>query len=204
MPSRKPEQKKKIILAISGASGAMYAVRLLRVLAEKEYQVYLSISKSASVVLQHELKISIDLNHFLIDHLLGRPAPHVGYYHYDDISAPIASGSFPIDGMVIVPCSMSTLAGVASGLGTTLILRAAEVTLKERRPLILVPRETPLGIIDMENMLRAARAGACILPAMPAFYHNPATIDDMVSFVVGKVLDQLHIEHDGSRWGEGA
>jgi 4-hydroxy-3-polyprenylbenzoate decarboxylase len=99
---------------------------------------------------------------------------------------------------------MSTLAGVASGLGTNLILRAAQVTLKERRPLVLIPRETPLGVIEIENMLRAARAGACILPAAPAFYHNPHTVDDLVDYVVVKALNQLHIEVGRNRWGEGA
>jgi 4-hydroxy-3-polyprenylbenzoate decarboxylase len=107
--------------------------------------------------------------------------------------------------MVIIPCSMSTLAGVASGLGNNLILRAADVTLKERRPLILVPRETPIGTIALENMLKAARAGACVLPAMPAFYQGPKSVDDMVDFVVGKVLNQLGVKHDlFGRWEGGA
>ncbi|RJP14339.1 MAG: UbiX family flavin prenyltransferase [Candidatus Abyssobacteria bacterium SURF_5] len=198
------DQTKRFTVAISGASGALYAVRLLQALIEREHKVYLTISKPASLVLQHELKLAVDLSHFSVERLVGRAAPHVSYYHYEDVSAPIASGSFPIDAMVVVPCSMSTLAGVASGLGTNLILRAAEVTLKERRPLVLVPRETPLGIIEIENMLRASRAGACILPAAPAFYHDPRDIDDMVGFVVGKVLNQLGAGDHRFGWGKGA
>lgn len=194
----------RITVAISGASGAAYAVRLLHVLLEKQVKTHLTISKPAALVLKQELKLDIDLHHFSVEHLLGRNSSLVSYYHYEDISAPIASGTVPVDAMVVIPCSMSTLAGIAAGLGTNLILRAAEVTLKERRPLILVPRETPVGVIELENMLRAARAGACILPASPAFYHNPQTINDMVDFLVGKVLNQLGIEHDFFRWGKGA
>jgi 4-hydroxy-3-polyprenylbenzoate decarboxylase len=197
-------QAKRITVAISGASGAAYAVRLLDALVERELKVYLTISQPATLVLRQEMNLAIDLSHFSPSQLIKRAAPHVSYYHYDDISAPMASGSFPIDAMVIIPCSMSTLAGVASGLGTNLILRAAQVTLKERRPLVLVPRETPLGIIELENMLKAARAGACILPAAPAFYHNPQTIQDMVDFLVVKVLNQLGIEDARHRWGTSA
>jgi len=197
-------QSQRITLAISGASGVAYGMRLLQALVEKQCKVYLTISKSAAMVFQHEMKFNVDLHHFSVEHLLGRPAPLVSYYHYEDISAPIASGTCSVDAMVIMPCSMSTLAGVASGLAHNLILRAAEVTLKERRPLILVPRETPLGVIEIENMLRAARAGACIMPASPAFYHSPQTIADVIDFLVGKVLNQLGIEHDFFRWGKDA
>ncbi|RJP66782.1 MAG: UbiX family flavin prenyltransferase [Candidatus Abyssobacteria bacterium SURF_17] len=185
-----------IIVAISGASGAPYAVRLLQILVEKQCKVHLTISRSAALVLNHEMDIKVDLRKFSAKSLIGKATKQISYHYYDDITAPIASGTFPVDAMVIIPCSMSTLAGVASGLGTNLILRAAEVTLKERRPLILVPRETPLGVIEIENMLRAARAGACILPAMPAFYQGPKTLNDMVDFVVGKVLNQLRIPHE--------
>ena len=117
-------------------------------------------------------------------------------YRVDDIAAPPSSGSFRTRGMVIVPCSMKTLAGVASGYSDDLILRAAEVTLKERRPLVLVPRETPLTVINIENMLRAANAGAVILPAIPGFYTRPRTIEDLVDHLVGKILDALAMEHD--------
>ena len=198
------EPPKRITIAISGASGAAYAVRLLEALIERECKVYLTISRPASLVLQHELGLAVDLNHFSVAQLTKLEAPRVSYYHYDDISAPIASGSFPVDAMIVVPCSMSTLAGVAAGLGTNLILRAAQVTLKERRPLILVPRETPLGLIELENMRKAARAGACILPAAPAFYHNPKTLDDIIDFMVVKALSQLGIEVGRTRWGAGA
>jgi 4-hydroxy-3-polyprenylbenzoate decarboxylase len=200
----KTRTQKIVTVAISGASGGAYAIRLLHALVEKQCKIYLSISKSAALVLQHEMKFDVDLHHFSVERLLGRPAPLISYYHYEDISAPIASGTCPVDAMVIIPCSMSTLAGVASGLANTLILRAAEVTLKEKRPLILVPRETPLGIIELENMLRAAKAGACILPAAPALYHNPQTINDLLDFVVGKVLTQLGFEHDFFHWGKEA
>lgn len=117
-------------------------------------------------------------------------------YRVDDIAAPPSSGSFRTRGMVIVPCSMKTLAGVASGYSDDLILRAAEVTLKERRPLVLVPRETPLTVINIENMLRAASAGAVILPAIPGFYTRPRTIEDLVDHLVGKILDALGMEHN--------
>ena len=194
---------KRITVAISGASGAPYAVRLIQVLVEKKCKVHLTISRPAVMVLRHEMDISIDLRNFSLKSLIGKTSNLVTYHHCEDITASIASGTFPIDAMVVIPCSMSTLAGVASGIANNLILRAAEVTLKERRPLILVPRETPLGVIEIENMLRAAKAGACILPAMPAFYQGPKTVNDMVGFVVGKVLNQLRIKHElFSRWGD--
>jgi len=187
---------KKIIVAISGASGAPYAIRLVQVLTDQGCRVHLTISEAAALVLKHETDIAINLKRFSAETLIGKKTKHISYHYYNDITAPIASGTFPVDAMVIIPCSMSTLAGVAGGLGNNLILRAADVTLKERRLLILVPRETPVGTIALENMLKAARAGACILPAMPAFYQGPNTVDDMVDFVVGKVLNQLGVQHN--------
>ncbi len=187
---------KKFVVALTGASGAPYGVRLLQALIEENCHVHLTISKAAATVLKHEMDIDVDLRDFSPEPIIGRQAEQIRYHHYDDISAPIASGTFPIDAMVIIPCSMSTLAGVASGLGNNLILRAADVTLKEGRKLVLVPRETPVGTIALENMVRVSRAGGCILPAMPGFYQGPQTVADMIDFVVGKVLDQLQVRHD--------
>lgn len=186
---------KRITVAISGASGAPYAVRLLEALINAECAIHLTISRPAALVLNHEMNLRVDLENFSPEMLIGEPTDRIHYHHYDDISAPIASGSFPTDAMVIVPCSMSTLAGVAAGLGNNLILRAADVALKEGRPLVLVPRETPLSTIALENMARLSRAGACILPAMPAFYYGPKEVRDMVDFVVGKILNQLGVRH---------
>ncbi len=193
---------KRITVAISGASGAPYAVRLLQVLVDKGCRVHLTISEPAALVLKHEMDIVVDLERFSAESLIGRKTKRISYHHCNDISAPIASGTFPVDAMVIIPCSMSTLAGVAAGLGNNLILRAADVTLKEKRPLILVPRETPVGMIALENMLKVARAGACVLPAMPAFYQGPKKVDDMIDFIVEKVLNQLGVRHElFPNWG---
>lgn len=194
---------KEVIVAITGASGTQYAIKLIQTLVDSACRVHLTISDAGARVLKHEMGIDINLQDFSPAALTCRTTTQINYYHHDDISAPLASGTFPIDAMVIIPCSMSTLAAVASGLGTNLILRAADVSLKENRKLVLVPRETPLGTIALENMLRAARAGACVLPAMPAFYHGPKNIDDMVDFIVGKVLDQLGVQHKlFPRWGD--
>ncbi|NQU08298.1 MAG: UbiX family flavin prenyltransferase [Candidatus Abyssubacteria bacterium] len=194
---------KEVIVAITGASGAQYAIKLIQTLVDSACRVHLTISVAGARVLKHEMGIDMNLQDFSPAALTCRTTTQINYYPNDDISAPLASGTFPIDSMVIIPCSMSTLAAVASGLGTNLILRAADVSLKENRKLVLVPRETPLGTIALENMLRASRAGACVLPAMPAFYHGPKKIDDMVDFIVGKVLDQLGVQHKlFPRWGD--
>lgn len=175
----------RLIVAITGASGTVYAKRLLEVLREKKVETHLIVSKAAEKVIEHELGMK--------KKDLEKLACHV--YGVDDLCAPFMSGSFQTDGMIIVPCSMKTLAGIASGYADNLILRAADVTLKEGRRLIVVPRETPLSSIHLRNMLSLARLGVAVVPAMPAFYHKPKKIDDLVDFVVGKVLDCLGVEH---------
>jgi len=182
----------RLIVAVTGASGIIYGKRLLEVLKEKKVETHLIVSGSAEVVAESEIggtRFLKDLAHSV--------------YEPGDLSAPISSGSFKVDGMVIAPASMKTIAAIASGYCDNLITRAADVQLKERRPLILVPRETPLHAIHLENMARLSRLGATVLPAMPGFYHEPKTVDDLVNFVVGKVLDQLGVDHGlYRRWGE--
>jgi 4-hydroxy-3-polyprenylbenzoate decarboxylase len=186
-------EAKRIILAVSGASGSLYAASLIRGLVDREdVELHVIISDAAKKVLALETDLAPgDLTRGATVHAA------------DDISAPPASGSWRHDGMIICPCSMATLSAVATGFGHNLIHRAADVTLKERGKLILVPRETPLSAIHLQNMLTATRAGAVILPACPGFYHRPATIADLTDQVAGKVLDQLDIPHAlFRRWGE--
>jgi len=181
----------KLTIAITGASGVIYGKRLLEELHNKKVETHLVISQAAKKIIKIELETS--------EKTLEKLANHV--YEIDDWSSPIVSGSFIMDGMVIVPCSMKTLAGIASGFAENVILRAADVALKEQRKLILVPRETPLNIIHLRNMLDLAKQGVIIVPSMPAYYHKPKNIDDLVDFVVGRILDVLGIEHDlYQRW----
>lgn len=186
-------EAKRIILAVSGASGSLYAASLIQGLINRDdVDLHVIISDAARKVLAVETDLKPDA-------LTRGATVHVP----DDIAAPPASGSWKHDGMIICPCSMASLSAVATGFGHTLIHRAADVTLKERRKLILVPRETPLSAIHLQNMLTATRAGAIILPACPGFYHRPATIADLTDQVAGKVLDQLDIPHSlFKRWGE--
>ncbi|MDA0282398.1 MAG: UbiX family flavin prenyltransferase [Planctomycetota bacterium] len=201
---------KDLVLAITGASGSAYAIRLLQVLIEAGRQVHLVISPAGEQVLQHELGLSIDPRRFSIDQLLPTTAQEtdsqpgqVAFHDYRDFSAGIASGSFRTDGMVICPCSMGTLAAVSQGLSQNLIQRAADVHLKERRKLVVVPRETPLGSIQLSNMKILADAGVVILPAMPGFYNQPQSINDLVDFVVSRICDQLGVPQDlTKRWGK--
>ncbi len=193
-----------LVLAITGASGSIYGIRLLEVLLAAGRRVHLTISPAGAQVLAHELDRTVSLEHFdpadLLEHDL--PAGDLVYHHHGDFTAGIASGSFPTAGMAICPCSMGTLAAIAGGNSGNLIHRAADVHLKERRRLVLVPRETPLGSIGIENMRSAATAGAVILPASPGFYHHPKTIGDLVDFVVGRICDQLGVEAELTRrWG---
>jgi 4-hydroxy-3-polyprenylbenzoate decarboxylase len=202
-----PMTNTPLILAVTGASGAVYAVRLLEVLLEKRCEVHLMISPSGAAVLKQEFDRTVDLDRFDVRAILPRITEEAGarlrYYHSEDLYAPLASGSFLTRGMVVCPCSGSTLSGIAHGASNNLIQRAADVQLKERRKLILVPRETPLSIIQLDNMRRAAEAGAVVLPAMPGWYHGVRSVQDLVDFVVARILDQLGVPHElMRRWGE--
>jgi len=226
--------KRNIVVAITGASGVAYGVRLLEVLMAAACDVHLTISAAAQAVLKQELDLSVDLDHFTPAMLMldGGPNPsdsklfkirnlagvsseassvlsvpsgepgQLRYYHYREYLAPIASGSFLTDGMVVCPCSSGTLSAIVHATSANLIHRAAEVHLKERRKLILVPRETPLSLMQLKNLKRAAEAGAVILPAMPGFYHGVTSVRDLVDFIVARICDQLGIENALiRRWG---
>ncbi len=194
-----------LVLAMTGASGAPYAVRLLEVLLAAGRTVHLTISPSAVQVLETELGRRVELERFRSSDLLG--GADVGgrliYHHYMNFKAGIASGSFLTGGMTVCPCSMGTVAAIAGGLSQNLIHRAADVHLKERRRLILVPRESPLNVVQLRNLAACVEAGAVVLPAMPAFYTRPQSIQDLIDFIVGRVCDQLGVEHQlFKRWGE--
>ena len=226
-------KRQQIVLAITGASGAVYAVRLLETLLAGGRDVYLTISPAGAAVIEQELGIRLELDQLqpetalsenvlrdthprlkkLLDHP-DRPAEmhdvdaerlgrgQVYYCHHQDLFSPLASGSFLTGGMVVCPCSGSTLAAVASGMGTNLIHRAAEVHLKERRKLVLVPRETPLSLPQLDNMRRVTEAGAAVLPASPGFYHGVEAVADLVNFVVARICDQLGVGNELiHRWG---
>ena len=186
---------KRLIVGITGASGVIYGVRLLEVLTQyNEYEIHLTISNSGATALWEELQIRVDLDHFCLESLIGRSADRVIYHHQSDIAAAIASGSFRTEGMIIAPCSMGTIGSIAAGISRNLIHRAADVCIKERRKLVLVPRETPLSSIHLENMLKLSQLGVVVLPAMPGFYHFPQTVDDQINFVITKLLDQFGID----------
>src|SRR5882762_4557393 len=194
-----------LVMAMAGASGMPYGVRLLEVLLAAGRTIHLTLSPAAVQVIEQELDRRVRLDRFELKELLGDQAnpEQVRYYHYMDFRAGIASGSFLTGGMVICPCSMGTVAAIAHGLSQNLIHRAADVHLKERRKLILVPRETPLHLIQLRNLAACAEAGAVVLPAMPAFYTRPRSLEDAVDFIVGRVCDQLGVEHRLlRRWGQ--
>ena len=181
------------IVAITGASGAAYGIRLMELLIAQGLEPYVVVSPAGRQVMGIELGSGE-----LKDHLGG-----AGYREEDvrDMASPLASGSFPTSGMVVIPCSTGTLGSIAHGVSSNLIHRAAEVSLKEQRPLIVVPRETPLSQITLQNMLTLAQAGVHVAPACPGFYHGPASIQDLVDFVVGRVLDLMRIPHQlTQRW----
>ena len=194
-----------IVVAISGASGAPYAIRLVEVLLDLKHELHLTISPSGAEVIRQETGRSIQLNHFTLKDLLGFEHPQEGLCHYfrhDDFFAPMASGSFLTGGMVICPCSGTTLSAVAHTNAGNLMQRAAEVQLKEKRKLILVPRETPLSLGQINNLQKAAEYGAIILPASPGWYHGVEQLSDLVDFIVARILDQLGVEHQlMRRWG---
>lgn len=187
-------EKQRIIVAVTGASGSVYATALIKALAENgNVELHVIVSDAARKV----LALETDLPQTVLT--AGAHAVH----EVDDIAAPPASGSWQHGGMVICPCSMATLSAVATGFGHNLIHRAADVALKERKKLILVPRETPMSEIHLRNMLDATRAGAMVLPASPGFYHKPESIEDLADQIAGKILDQLNIANDlYQRWGE--
>ena len=194
-----------VVLGVTGASGAIYSRRLLHVLLNTNCDVHLSVSPSGKAVFEQELSESLDLDDFSIEQFLGTATPLPGrltYHHYKNLMAPIASGSFLTSAMVICPCSGSTLSAVTHAMGDNLIHRAAEVHLKERRKLVVVPRESPLSLPQLKNMQAIHEAGAVVLPASPGFYHNAETIDDLVNFVVARICDQLNITNElVCRWG---
>ena len=181
----------KIVIGFSGASGIIYGIRLIEVLHSMSIETYLIISEWAKKNIEIETDKTLEY------------VKSLSSVNYDNfrLDASVSSGSFLHNGMVIVPCSMKSLSSIANGYDDTLISRAASVTLKESRKLIIVPRETPLSRIHLENMIKLQQAGAIILPAMPGFYHRPSTIEEIVDHLVGKILDQLNIEHDlFKRW----
>jgi 4-hydroxy-3-polyprenylbenzoate decarboxylase len=193
-------------VAISGASGAPYAYRVLHTLIKGGHNIYLCISGNGLSILNDETALELkgpesDIQVSLEKHF-GAKEGQITYFDVNYMYAAIASGSVRVDAMVVVPCSMKTLAAIANGFASNLIERAADVMIKEKRKLILVPRETPLSAIHLRNMLTLAEVGCHIIPAMPAFYHHPKHISDMVDFIAGRVLDSMGVENDLSpRWG---
>jgi 4-hydroxy-3-polyprenylbenzoate decarboxylase len=196
-----------IALAITGASGAQYGLRLLQCLLDSGTRVYLMVSQAGQVVLKMEVGIEVpsrpaDAEAFFTERFGARPG-QLRVFGRQQWTAPVASGTNPPDAMVVCPCTTGTLATIASGQCQDLIDRAADVALKERRKLILVVRETPFSVIHLENMLRLAQAGALIMPANPGFYFNPRTLDEVVDFMVARVMDHLEIRHGlMRRWGD--
>ena len=182
------------VIGITGASGSIYGVRLIRELARKKHHVDVVITSAGNQVMKEELGVSDFGNMGKLG--LSKYQGNIKIWENDDFEAPFMSGSSAPEAVIIIPCSVGKLAAIANGISGNLIERTADVALKEKRQLILVVRETPFSLIHLENMVKVARAGAQILPAMPAFYHHPRTIDDMVNFIVGKVLNLLKIKHN--------
>jgi len=198
---------KTVTLALSGASGMAYGLRLLECLLAADLRVYLLVSQAAHIVAKQELGVSLparagDLEKQLSAGLNARDG-QLRVFGRDDWNAPVASGSNPADAMVVCPCSMGTLAAIAHGLSDNLIERAADVMLKEQKKLVLVPREAPFSTLHLENMLTLSKMNAVILPANPGFYHRPQSVEAIVDFIVARILDQLGVQHElMARWGD--
>lgn len=191
MKTKDFERKRRIIVGVSGASGAIYAYRLIQVLADSGIEVHFVASKAGLEVLEYECGLTMVQLTQMVHKV----------YDVNQIDSAIASGSFPCESMVIVPCSMKTLGSLANGIAGNLLTRAADVTLKEGRKLVLVTRETPVHAIHLENMLKLSHAGARIVPACPGFYHRPQTIEELVDMLVGKICDTLNVDNDlFERW----
>lgn len=224
MDERSADSSEPLVLGITGASGAFFAVRLMQVLATDSIPVHLAVSPSGAAVIRQELKLDIDplapdvqrLLEFIPPWTDDQQASRIRdlvaasdwrkrfvAHAYNDFMTPIASGSFRTRAMVICPCSGSTLSGVARAAASNLIQRAAEVHLKEKRPLVMVPRETPVSTLQLENMHRLSSVGVTMLPAMPGWYHDVQSLDCLINFVVSRILDQIQIRNDLiNRWGE--
>ncbi len=190
----------RLVVAITGASGALYALRFIKAVLELGLHLDVVVTDYGHRLLIEECGLNLKTTGLAawLDERYGAAERRgaVRLYREQDLDAPIASGSQSWDAMVVVPCSMKTLSGIAAGRSSNLVERAADVTLKERRPLVLVPRETPLNLIHLENMARAVRAGAHVVPAMPAFYHAPASFEDLADFIAGRVLSLIGLRHD--------
>lgn len=187
----------KFLIGITGASGCIYGLRLIEELIKKDHEINLVITSAGRQVIKEEI------GNTFIEKFLSKYNKKIKLWEENDFSAPFISGSNTIDYQIIIPCSMSKLSAIANGLSRNILERTADVALKEKKQLILVLRETPLNIIHIDNMLKAAKAGALIVPAMPAFYHKPKNIDDIVNFIVGKVLSLIGIKHSlFKKWKE--
>lgn len=194
-----------VTVAISGASGIQYAVALIKYLLQKEVPVNIIITKAARLVASIELGLNFNGSDEICDYFGEQFRQQISVYAENDWRSPLASGSSVRGSLVVVPCSMGMLSAIALGASNNLIERACDVFIKEKKQLILVPRETPFSAIHLENMLRLARLDVCILPAVPGFYRHPKSVDEVINFVVGRILDQLHIGHElVIPWGEGS
>jgi len=176
----------RIVVAITGASGSIYAIKLLEELKRRKHEIFLIVTKNAKKIMKYEMNYD--------EKNLAKFSKEI--YGEDSMDSKLASGSFMYDAMVIAPCSLKSMAAIANGLALNLVARVAICCLKEGRKLIVVPRETPLDLMSLENMVKLRRAGVVVLPAMPAFYHKPKSIDDLVNYIVGKIMEQIGIEHD--------